>query len=80
MTPKMKPISTALFQLNIRANTMPVTIEQSIPPNRPSIVLLGEMGERNVFPNFFPMKYEPISLETIKKHVIRVILKPVKLL
>ena len=31
-------------------------------------------------PRFFPIKYEPISLETIKKHVIKVIFKPVKLL
>ena len=75
----MKPIKIELFQWYIDANIIPVTIEHNIPPKSPSIVLLGEMGERNVFPNFFPMKYEPISLETIKKHVIRVILKPVKL-
>ena len=78
--PKMKPINIELFQLKINANIIPVIIEHIIPPKSPSNVLLGEMGERNVFPNFFPMKYEPISLETIKKHVIKVILNPVKLL
>ena len=49
-----------------------------IPPIRPSTVLLGDIGESDLFPNDFPIKYEPISLATIKKQDVRVKYIPVE--
>jgi len=38
------------------AKIMASKVEQDIPPIKPSIVLLGDIGDRDVLPNDFPMK------------------------
>ena len=50
-----------------------------IPPISPSIVLLGDIGERDLLPKDFPTKYEPISKATIKKQEVRVKVRPEEL-
>ena len=39
--------------------------------------MLGDIGDRDVLPNDFPMKKEPISLATIKKQEVKVKWRPV---
>ena len=38
------------------AKIMASKVEQDIPPIKPSIVLLGDIGDRDVLPKDFPMK------------------------
>ena len=38
------------------ANIIASKVEQDIPPIKPSIVLLGDIGDIDVLPNDFPMK------------------------
>ena len=71
------PIKKGFSQFNIKAKNNANKIEQDIPPIKPSTVLLGDIGERGLLPNDFPIKKEPISLATIKKHEVNVKYKPV---
>ena len=73
------PIKKGFSQLSKNAKNIASKIEHDIPPIKPSIVLLGDIGERDFLPNDFPMKYEPISLATIKKQEVKVKYKPVVL-
>ena len=74
--PYKTPTSNGFSQFSKNAKNIANKIEQDIPPIKPSIVLLGDIGERDVFPNDFPMKYEPISLATIKKQEVKVKWRP----
>ena len=73
------PTKNGFSQLSKYAKNNASKIEQDIPPIKPSTVLLGDIGESDILPNDFPMKYEPISLATIKKHEVKVNCKPVVL-
>ena len=73
------PTNNGFSQLSKNAKNIANKIEQDIPPIKPSIVLLGDIGERDFFPNDLPTKYEPISLATIKKQEVRVKFRPVVL-
>ena len=50
------PTNNGFSQFSKKAKNIASKIEQDIPPIKPSIVLLGEIGERDVLPNDFPMK------------------------
>ena len=45
------PIRNGLPKLSTNAKTMASNIEHDIPPIRPSIVLLGDIGESDLFPS-----------------------------
>ena len=66
------PTNNGFSQLSKKEKNTAKKIEQDIPPIKPSIVLLGDIGDRDVLPNDFPMKQEPISLATIKKQEVKV--------
>ena len=51
------PTNNGFSQLSKNENNIESKIEHNIPPIKPSIVLLGDIGERDVLPNDFPMKY-----------------------
>ena len=73
------PTNSGFSQFSKNEKNIANKIEQDIPPIKPSIVLLGDIGERDVLPNTFPMKKEPISLATIKKQEVKVKFRPVVL-
>ena len=73
------PNNNGLSQFSKNAKNIANKIEKDIPPIKPSIVLLGDIGERDFLPNDFPTKYEPISLATIKKQEVKVKFRPVVL-
>ena len=50
------PTNNGFSQFSENAKIIANKIEQDIPPIKPSIVLLGEIGDRDVLPNDFPMK------------------------
>ena len=50
------PTNIGFSQLSKKVNNIANKIEHDIPPIKPSIVLLGDIGERDVLPNDFPMK------------------------
>ena len=50
------PTKYGFSQLSKNEKNNASKIEQDIPPIKPSIVLLGDIGERDVLPNDFPMK------------------------
>ena len=50
------PTINGFSQFSKNAKNIASKIEQDIPPTKPSIVLLGDMGERDVLPNDLPMK------------------------
>ena len=50
------PTKNGFSHLRMNAKNIASKIEQDIPPIKPSIVLLGDMGERDVLPNDFPIK------------------------
>ena len=50
------PTNNGFSQLSKNAKNIASKIEQDIPPIKPSTVLPGDMGERDFFPNDFPMK------------------------
>jgi len=52
----MIPTNNGFSQFNKNAKNIASKIEQDIPPIKPSIVLLGDIGDRDVLPNDFPMK------------------------
>ena len=66
------PTNNGFSQLSENAKNIANKIEHDIPPIKPSIVLLGDIGERDFLPNDLPTKYEPISLATIKKQEVKV--------
>ena len=66
------PTNNGFSQFSKNAKNIASKIEQDIPPIKPSIVLLGDIGERGFLPNDFPMKQEPMSLATIKKQEVKV--------
>ena len=74
--PYNNPIKNGLFQLSKKAKNVATDIEHVIPPINPSIVLLGDKGDRALLPKDLPMKYEPISLATINKQEIKVKYRP----
>ena len=71
------PTKNGFSQLSKNPKNIAKKIEQDIPPIKPSIVLLGDIGERDFLPNDLPKKNEPISLATIKKQEVKVKLRPV---
>jgi len=50
------PKNNGFSQFIKNAKNIASKIEQDIPPINPSIVLLGDIGDRDVLPNDFPMK------------------------
>ena len=54
--PYKMPINNGFCQFSIKAKMVATEIEHIIPPIKPSIVLLGDIGERALFPNDFPIK------------------------
>ena len=54
--PYKMPIKNGFCQLSKNAKNVASDIEHIIPPIKPSIVLLGDIGERDLFPNDFPIK------------------------
>ena len=50
------PTNIGFSQFSKNAKHIARKIEQDIPPIKPSIVLLGDIGDRDVLPNDFPMK------------------------
>ena len=50
------PTNNGYSQFNKNEKNIYNATEQDIPPIKPSIVLLGDMGERDVLPNDFPIK------------------------
>ena len=50
------PIKNAFSQFSKNANKIASKIEHVIPPRSPSIVLLGDIGDSDLFPNNFPIK------------------------
>ena len=50
------PTNNGFSQFSKNAKNIANKIEQDIPPIKPSIVLLGDIGERDFLPNDFPMK------------------------
>ena len=54
--PNKIPTNNGFSQLSKNAKIIDNKIEQDIPPIKPSIVLLGDIGESDVLPNDFPMK------------------------
>ena len=50
------PTNNGFSQFSKNAKNIASKIEHDIPPNKPSIVLPGDIGERDVLPNDFPMK------------------------
>ena len=50
------PINNGFSQFIKNAKNIASKIEQDIPPIKPSIVLLGDIGDRDVLPNDFPIK------------------------
>ena len=73
------PTNNGFSQLSKNAKNTANEIEQDIPPIKPSIVLLGDIAERDFLPNNLPTKYEPISLATIKKQELKVKCRPEEL-
>ena len=51
------PNKNGYSQLSKNAKNIASKIEHDIPPIKPSIVLLGDIGDRDVLPNDFPIKY-----------------------
>ena len=54
--PYKMPIKNGFCQLSKNAKNVATEIEHIIPPIKPSIVLLGDNGERALFPKDFPIK------------------------
>ena len=54
--PYIIPTKNGFSQLSENAKNIASKIEQHIPPIKPSTVLPGDIDERDVFPNFLPMK------------------------
>ena len=54
--PYKTPNTNGFSQFSKNAKNIANKIEQDIPPNKPSTVLLGDIGESDLFPNDFPMK------------------------
>ena len=54
--PYKMPIKNGFCQLSKNAKKVATDIEHIIPPIRPSIVLLGEIGDKAFFQNDFPTK------------------------
>ena len=54
--PYKTPIKIGFGQLRKKAKKVATEIEQIIPPIKPSIVLLGDIGDRDLLPNDFPIK------------------------
>ena len=50
------PIKNGFCQLSKKAKEVATKIEHIIPPIKPSIVLLGDIGDKGVLPNDLPMK------------------------
>ena len=50
------PTNNGFSQFIKNAKNIASKIEQDIPPIRPSIVLLGDIGESDLLPNDLPMK------------------------
>jgi len=50
------PNNNGFSQFSEKAKNIANKIEQDIPPIKPSIVLLGDIGERDFLPNDFPTK------------------------
>ena len=53
--PYKMPIKNGFCHLIKNAKKVATDIEHIIPPINPSIVLLGDIGERDLFPNDFPI-------------------------
>jgi len=54
--PYIIPTNNGFSQFNKNAKIIASKVEHDIPPIKPSIVLLGDIGDREVLPNDFPMK------------------------
>ena len=50
------PTNNGFSQLSENEKKIAKKMEQDIPPIKPSIVLLGDIGERDFLPNDFPIK------------------------
>ena len=50
------PTNNGFSQFSKNAKNIDSKVEQDIPPIKPSIVLLGDIGERDLLPNDLPTK------------------------